>query len=93
MTTLLKLQTTIRDVFIQGGATPEPAEEQARKVVVALAAEFGGQQVYFPKMHKESKAALHHQVIAEFDGSNHDYLAKKHELSVAQIYNITRNKK
>ena len=90
---LLKLQTVIRDVFIQDGEADVFAEERARKVVIGLANKFGGQQIYFPKLHRESKAALHHQIITEFNGSNHDYLANKHGLSVTQIYNITRKKK
>jgi len=91
--TLLKMQTTIRSVFIQEGDAPVLAEEQARKVVVALSNEFGGKQIYFPKMYRQYKTLLHHQIIAEFDGSNHNELAKKYNLSVSQIYNITKDKK
>lgn len=93
MKTLLKMQTTIRAVFIQQGDVPVLAEEQARKVVVALSNEFGGKQIYFPKMHQQYKAVLHHQIIENFSGSNHNELAKKHNLSVSQIYNITKDKK
>ena len=53
-----------------------------------LAAEFGGQTIYFPA--RPAAGQRDAEILAEFDGSNHEALARKYHISLQWVYHILR---
>lgn len=90
---LLTLFSLISEAANQQGIPDEQSQLIAENSLQALIAEHGGKQVYFPTGFGLKKAILHQKIRADFDGSNQGKLAQKYQLSVTQIYNITRNEK
>ena len=51
-----------------------------------LAAEFGGQTIYFPA--RPAAGQRDAEILAEFDGSNHEALARKYHISLQWVYRL-----
>lgn len=74
--------------LVRGGMEPELAKAQARKLALVQAHYMGGRAYYIPTG-DHLKAALRDRAIwDEFNGRNIDQLARKHGLSVPQIYAV-----
>lgn len=72
----------------RGGMAPDIARAQARKLALVQAHYMGGRAYYIPTG-DHLKAALRDRAIwDEFNGRNIDLLARKHGLSVPQIYAV-----
>ncbi len=65
--------------------------ERAWSIVLALGEEFSGRQPYFPQLSdilaRETRDV---EICAEFNGSNHAFLAGKHGVAVSYIYRIVK---
>ncbi|XXQ69003.1 Mor transcription activator family protein [Neisseriaceae bacterium B1] len=55
-----------------------------------ITANWGGQLVYFPKNVGGELDERDQQIYAEFNGENHQQLAKKYDLAVQQVYKIIK---
>ncbi|MHA2755919.1 Mor transcription activator family protein [Aeromonas dhakensis] len=74
--------------LVRGGMSQEQAKAQARKLALVQAHYMGGRAYYIPTG-DHLKAALRDRAIwDEFNGRNIDQLARKHALSVPQIYAV-----
>lgn len=74
--------------LVRGGMAQEQAKAQARKLALVQAHYMGGRAYYIPTG-DHLKAALRDRAIwDEFNGRNIDQLARKHGLSVPQIYAV-----
>ncbi len=71
------------------GIAPEQAEAFADEVVEAIWREYGGERVYFPK----GTCLDPDQVWAEFNGRNHQKLARKFNCTVRRIERIVARKR
>ena len=79
-------------VDVVDGALIELPKEQrlsaALKVVEALATQYGGFQLYVPKIDSVKRVLRDKRVFEEFTGNNHEELARKHKTSPRHIYRI-----
>ena len=66
----------------------EVAEAFGAELAQAMAAEWGGQSIYFATGLFYRVAQFHQEVWAAFDGSNHNQLAKRFKVSQVWIYKI-----
>ncbi|MCX9112956.1 transcriptional regulator [Aeromonas veronii] len=77
----------------RGGMAQEQAKAQARKLALVQAHYMGGRAYYIPTG-EHLKAALRDRAIwDEFNGRNIDQLARKHGLSVPQVYAIVASQR
>lgn len=53
--------------------------------------DWGGKQVYFPKGLAADITKRDLELYQEFDGTNHEQLARKYHLSVQWVYKIIKN--
>ena len=67
-------------------------EEIGFEPLFALTEEFGGSMVYIPTKKTMFKYCLAKEIINEFDGGNHKYLAGKYDFSVKGIRDILMGK-
>lgn len=73
---------------------PDQADPMALATVEDIRARFGGALIYIPVGAAFDRAQRNQAIVAEFDGSNHAALARRHRLTVGSIYDIIgRNKK
>lgn len=70
------------------GATDDVAEAFGAELAQMMAAEWGGQSIYFATGLFYKVAKLHQEVWDSFNGSNHNELAKQFKVSRAWIYKI-----
>ncbi|MEW8522511.1 MAG: Mor transcription activator family protein [Candidatus Thiodiazotropha endolucinida] len=61
-----------------------------RELVDRMRHIWGGQLIYFPKGDSLEVAARDIQMYADFNGHNHDELARKYQLSIQQVYKRLR---
>jgi Mor family transcriptional regulator len=66
----------------------ETAEDLAREYAHEIAIHMGGQFVYVPRDIAFTLSVRDRAIYAEFNGANHDALARKHSVSVVRIYQI-----
>ncbi|MCU7842174.1 MAG: DNA-binding protein [Candidatus Thiodiazotropha sp. (ex Troendleina suluensis)] len=65
-------------------------ERIARELIDRQRHNWGGQQVYFPKCNSLEVAERDLQMYADFNGTNHDELARKYDISTVQVYKRLR---
>lgn len=70
----------------QAGLAPETARLCAEAVASRMRSEWGGQQVYFPKGAAADISTRDVQLYQEFNGHNHEQLARKYNMSVQWVY-------
>lgn len=70
----------------QAGLAPETARLCAEAVASRMRMEWGGQQVYFPKGAAADISSRDVQLYREFNGHNHEHLARKYNMSVQWVY-------
>ena len=68
----------------------EQAVMAGKKLSRHLTDNWGGQLIYIPKNHGGRLDERDRQIWAEFDGKNHQQLAKKYNLATQQIYQIIK---
>ncbi|MDW7745872.1 Mor transcription activator family protein [Halomonas sp.] len=87
---MVEMMDIIENAFLQKGLRKEQAIGLAQTAVEALAFMAGGRTFYLPKGETLLKAIKHRRVYKEFteDGLSVAELAKRHELTEMQIYNI-----
>lgn len=68
----------------------ELAVMAGKKLSRHLTDNWGGQLIYIPKNHGGRLDERDRQIYAEFDGRNHQQLAKKYGLAVQQVYKIIK---
>lgn len=69
----------------------EQAQVFSKKLSRHLTDNWGGQLIYIPKNQGGKLDERDKQIYAEFNGKNHQQLAKKYDLAVQQIYKIVKN--
>ncbi|MDK4544763.1 Mor transcription activator family protein [Kingella kingae] len=62
----------------------------SKKLSQHLSCNWGGQLIYFPKNQGGELDERDKQIYAEFDGKNHQELARKYNLAVQRIYKIIK---
>lgn len=62
----------------------------SKKLSQHLSCNWGGQLIYFPKNQGGKLDERDKQIYTEFDGKNHQELARKYNLAVQQIYKIVK---
>ena len=73
------------------GLEHDSAHKCAEAVANRMRMEWGGQQVYFPKGLAADITKRDLELYQEFDGTNHEQLARKYDLSVQWVYKIVKN--
>lgn len=61
-------------------------EEDFLLLFITLCDYMGGTMVYFPKGRKLQQVIVRQSVISDFNGNNHAEVARRHGLSVQQVY-------
>lgn len=79
-----------REVAQYLGAAPEVAQSMGWSVVEAFCQRWGGVAVYVPKADVLERASLYERIWQEFDGRNHEELARRHGITVVWVYQIVK---
>lgn len=66
------------------------ATQISKQLAQHLTNNWRGQIIYFPKNHGGTLDERDKQIYAEFNGKNHQQLAKKYDLAVQQVYKIVK---
>jgi Mor family transcriptional regulator len=69
---------------------PDVADQVGCAVADALASEWGGQLISFPKDFAYKVSARDEQIWADFDGKNQPHLAQKYGLTLSAVYRIIK---
>ena len=86
--TLLDLAQVVTDALVEFGLEPERARQGGVLAAEKLRDVYGGDAVYIPRGLALMLSRRDLEIYAEFTGSNHFALAKKHSLTERQVYNI-----
>lgn len=85
---LLDLQQIVLRTLAENGI---PAgSEMAGKIIEEVRSSWGGQQIYIKKTDQAQLTERNLEIYSEFNGSNHQWLAKKYNLAVPVIYRIVK---
>lgn len=87
---LSDLQQIAIKAACEQGLPVDEAEAIACRISQDVRASWGGQQVYIKKIDLAELSARNIDIFNEFNGSNHQQLAKKHGLAVPVIYRIIK---
>lgn len=88
---LVDLIATSTAAMVEAGLDRGKAEGIAKEIAERMAAEWGGQCLYFPQGLALKLSRRDAQIYAEFTGSNHAELARKYHVSVQWIYKIVKS--
>ena len=89
--TLVALVDVLAATLVRRGMAEEPAEEQARAMVAAIALYHGGRPVYLPRGTALENALLHDAIYRAHKRGNTDALARRHNLTTRTIQRIVRD--
>lgn len=89
--TLVELVDVLAATLVRRGMKEEPAEDQARHLVAAIALHHGGRPVYLPKGKTLETALLHDAIFRAHRRGNTDALARRHGLTTRAIQRIVRD--
>lgn len=78
------------EALTECGVLSAAATSAGQAVAAHLAAQWGGQLIYFPKGMASIVQEKRRQIVQEFTGNNHAELARKHGVSVTHVYAILR---
>jgi Mor family transcriptional regulator len=81
-------QTAVR--LQEEGIDPDRAHEIAFKVAEHMRQHWGGSLIYFAKGAHFEALQWQKEMYAEFNGTNHEQLAKKYNVAVQYIYQIVK---
>jgi len=87
---LTDLQQIAVKAACEHGLSADDAEAIACRISQDVRASWGGQQIYIKKVDLAELSARNLEIFREFNGSNHQQLAKKHGLAVPVIYRIIK---
>lgn len=82
------LFVSLRSPAELGGLPDMRRAQLALQMTDALRAEIGGTQPYLSKGARFDLSLRDRQILDEFNGRNHDLLARKYDLTPRQIYSI-----
>lgn len=91
--TLMEMTEAISCAFVSHGRPAPSANSDAEVAVRAIYERFRGSQLYIPISTRTERAFLHARIFQEFDGTNFNELARRHNMSVQAIYRITKNQR
>lgn len=74
--------------LLQGGVEAQLAAAIAMNVVEEVREHFGGQMLYMPKGELWQRRRVWQAMWADFNGRNHDELAKKFGMNVVGVYRV-----
>lgn len=77
-------------VLLEYGIDKDKAKVCAHAIGNHMRKEWGGQMLYFPKGLAADISARDLEMYNEFDGTNHEVLAKKYDLSVQWVYKVIK---
>ena len=66
------------------------AQQISRQLANHLVANWRGQTIYFPRNYGGILDERDQRIYADFNGKNHQQLAKKYDIAVQQIYQIVK---
>jgi Mor family transcriptional regulator len=72
------------------GIDPDRAEQAGRVIADRMSANWAGQSIYFPKGLSYRLSLRDRKLFADFNGVNHNDLAKKYGVSIQWVYKIIK---
>lgn len=75
-------------VLVKNGIKPEHATKISREISKQMCDVWGKQLIYFPEWLREELSERDLRIYQEFNGYNHQDLARKYDLSIQAIYRI-----
>lgn len=81
----------VRTLVADGLMDEAPARQAMREIAHNLARQYGGQYLYVPQDSEFALTKRDLEIYAELQGGNANALAKKHGISVQQVYAINRH--
>jgi Mor family transcriptional regulator len=91
--TLMEMIDFVSHAFVSKGKPKAVADAEAEVAVVAIYKEFRGSTVYIPLLTATEKALLHMRIFDEYDGKNVNEIAKRHGMSVQNVYRIIKKQR
>jgi Mor family transcriptional regulator len=91
--TLREMIDAVSAAFVAQGKQKPKADLDAQVAVEAIYSIFRGCNVYIPFSAGTRTALTHARIFAEFDGHNHQDLARRYEMSVQAIYRIIKKQR
>lgn len=88
--TLAELVDVLTAVLVRRGMKEEPAEEQARHLVAAIAKHHGGRPVYLPTGARLERALMHAAIYRASRRGNSAELARKYGITMRAVQRIVR---
>lgn len=82
-----KIKSALCDL---GAVNEDQATAIADRIVERMAADWGGQNIYFPMGLVFKLTKRDRDIYRDFNGSNHAELSRRNEVSVTHIYRIIR---
>ncbi len=93
MKAVSELCAIIGSAMEDAGYKKEESKSIAETAVKAMSFMAGGRQFYLPRGKALEVSVRHHQIFQSFTGNNVKELARKYNLSEAQIYNIIKSQR
>lgn len=87
---LVDLVTTVEQALADDGIDKHTARKAALEAAESLRVRWGGQQLYFPKGIRFELSQRDLDIFEEFNGHNHNELAKKYDVCMVRIYKIVK---
>lgn len=76
------------EMLVEEGIDRSKAQRLAWMLAELIRRDWGGQQIYLSKGLSYEISQRDLEIYREFDGSNHYYLAQKHNLTARQVYSV-----
>ena len=87
---LEEVQAHTQQILVEHGIDEDLAEQAGCAICDRLADNWGGQGITFPKDHRFRLSKRDVEIYEEFNGRNHNELAKKYHVTTRAIYKIIR---
>lgn len=75
-------------VMVKNGINPDDSNKISREICKQMCDVWGKQLIYFPEWLREELSERDLKIYNEFNGTNHQDLARKYNLSIQAIYRI-----
>lgn len=82
------VQAHTQQILVDHGIKKELAEQAGCAICDRLADNWGGQVITFPKDHRFRLSKRDIEIYKEFNGRNHNELAKRYRVTTRAIYKI-----
>ncbi|MFU8790345.1 MAG: Mor transcription activator family protein [Methylobacter sp.] len=84
------LKTTIKTQLAASSFDDESSSTIAKNIINDLVSQHGGRMFYLPSGGSDRIAAKHRQILADFNGSNHADICRKHEIGAAWLKKLLK---